>query len=130
MDSAKNLLLCLLQDSRALRSRTSKAIALGNMSSVLCELGEFQLAHETAQEGLRIAKGTGDGRAEAFAHRGARAAAQELGQWAQALAHARSAQAGFVSNGHQTHAWVESSMAARGICEAWAASPDAESSRM
>lgn len=78
-----------------------------------CELGDFQRAYDMGQEGLRMAKGTGDGRAEAFAHRGARTAAQELGLWAEALAHARAAQAGFISNGHQTHAWVEACMAAQ-----------------
>ena len=110
-ENARDLLQQSIQECREIGARRLEGMACANLSSVLCELGDSQLGYDTALEGLRLARHSGEQRTEAWAHHGAQLAARLLGRWPEALAHARAACAGFKAHHDQGPAWINAGAA-------------------
>ena len=110
-ENARDLFLQSIQECREIGARRLEGMACANLSSVLCELGDTQLGYDTALEGLRLARHSGEQRTEAWAHHGAQLAARLLGRWPEALAHARAACAGFKAHHDQGPAWINAAVA-------------------
>ena len=105
-ENARALFLQSLHECREIGARRFEGLACANLSSVLCELGDSQLGYDSALEGLRLARHSGEQRTEAWAHHGAQLAARLLGRLPEALAHARAACAGFKAHHDQGPEWI------------------------
>lgn len=54
----------MVHELREIGSRRLEALACANLGGMLCELGEAQNGYDTALEGLRLARISGESRVE------------------------------------------------------------------
>jgi len=113
--NARDLLLRVVHEFREIGSRRLEGIACANLAGMLCELGEAQKGYDTALEGLRLARISGESRGEAWAHHSAQLAARTLGRFADALDHARAACAGFKAHNEPNAERINAGAAVRNL---------------
>jgi predicted ATPase/class 3 adenylate cyclase len=113
MHTAQDLLVQAAQTCREIGAGRLEGIARANLGVALYELGQTQDAYDTALEGLRLARISGESRTEAWAHHSAQQAAAGLGRFSDALTHAQAACVHFTAHNEHSAARHNASAAAR-----------------
>jgi len=115
MAEARAMLLQAIAECRDTGNRRLEAIAHANISGLWCEAGAFETGYAASLEGLRLAALIGETRTAAWAHNGAQYAAQGMGRFDLALAHARRAEEGFRAHAIPSVAWINAAAVARNL---------------